>query len=262
MTTYNFFRCLPHKSFKMNFLPAVPLFSIPRIEGSGGFGVNKDGSLLALVDSTEHSVQIYSVDGTACTAAPVVVGTAGTAGCLNGQFRHPFSACFTHRSGVDTLLICDYGNHRVVEVTASGDFCRSIALKKGSGPCGIVYCGTSDVIAVSCFQSHAVVLLQYESGAAKPEVTIGSFGRAGIGDGQLCYPRGVTFTADGHYILVADHGNHRVSKFSAANGSFVAHVISNGILYPTDISTRQEGEGRVYQKVIATFFGQEKIWAS
>jgi DNA-binding beta-propeller fold protein YncE len=94
---------------------------------------------------------------------------------------------------------------------------------------------------VTLLATHAVVLLQYESGAVKsPEVTIGS-GTAGNADGQLNHPTGVAFTVDGRYILVADYHNHRVSKFSAASGSFVARVISNGITRPTDVLQCEDG---------------------
>jgi DNA-binding beta-propeller fold protein YncE len=71
-------------------------------------------------------------------------------------------------------------------------------------------------------------------------VTIGS-GTAGNADGQLCYPTGVAFTTDGRHILVADSNNDRVSKFSAASGSFVAHVIFDGISHPTDMLQCEDG---------------------
>jgi DNA-binding beta-propeller fold protein YncE len=142
------------------------------------------------------------------------------------------------RDGVDTLFICDWGNGRVVEVTVRGEFMRAIALPEDSHPYGIAE--RDGVIAVSLRSSHAVVLLQYESGAVKPEVTIGS-GTAGNADGQLRHPMGVTFTTDGRYILVADWGNYRVSKFSAASGTFVAHVISSGISYPRDVLQCEDG---------------------
>jgi sugar lactone lactonase YvrE len=71
-------------------------------------------------------------------------------------------------------------------------------------------------------------------------MTIGS-GTAGNADGQLFYPRGVALTTDGRYILVADYANDRVSKFSAASGAFVAHVISNGITRPTDVLQCEDG---------------------
>jgi DNA-binding beta-propeller fold protein YncE len=135
-----------------------------------------------------------------------------------------------------TLLICDYANDRVVEVTAGGEFMRAIAVHGRPG--GIAE--RDGVIAVTLHWAHAVVLLQYESGAVKPEVTIGS-GTSGRADGQLHHPRGVTFTADGRYILVADYINHRVSKFSADSGAFVAHVISNGITFPRDVLQCEDG---------------------
>ncbi len=221
----------------MNFLPPIPIPAdiIRSYAGNGGIAVNVDGTLVASVHSTGHCVYICSV--TDPTAYPVIViGTAGSAAL--GLLCNPVSACFVHRDSVDTLLICDYGNDRVVEVTARGVFLRAIAVD--GRPYGIAYCGSSGVIAVSLRVAHAVVLLQYESGTMKPEVTIGS-GTAGNADGQLHYPRGVTFKTDSRYILVADYGNHRVSKFSAASGAFVAHVISNGISWPTDVLQCEDG---------------------
>ncbi len=143
-----------------------------------------------------------------------------------------------HRNGVDTLLICDWGNDRVVEVTARGEFMRAIALPERSGPWGIAE--QDGVIAVSLHWNHVVVLLQYESGAVKPQSTIGS-GTEGNADGKLSCPKGVVFTTDGRDILVADWGNHRVSKFSVTSGAFVAHVVSNGISYPRDVLQCEDG---------------------
>ncbi len=198
--------------------------------------MNVDGTLFASVNLFQHCVRIYNAADR--TAAPIVVGTAGTAGSAHGEFNHPRSACFVHRDGVDTLLICDWGNDRIVEVTARGEILRTIALPEHSGAWGIAE--RDGVIAVSLWGAHAVVLLQYESGAVKPEVTIGS-GTGGNADGQLFYPYGVTFTADGRHILVADNNNHRVSKFGAASGAFIAHVVSNGISYPRDVLQCEDG---------------------
>jgi hypothetical protein len=220
---------------KMNFLPATPLYTIPTYDGAGGIAINVHGTVCASVNCTQHCVYIYRVNSAGvCSSAPLIIGAPGTAGSLPGQLKHPGFACFVHRNGSDTLLICDWGNDRVVEVTTSGEFCRAIAVKS---PLGVAYCSTNDVIAVSLHRDAAVVLLQYESGAVKPEVTIGS-GTYGGDDGQLRLPMGVAFTADSRFILVADWGNHRVSKFSAANGAFLAHVATNagnGIRYPSDV---------------------------
>jgi DNA-binding beta-propeller fold protein YncE len=221
----------------MNFLPPIPIPAdiIRGYKGYGGIAVNVDGTLFASVDRNAHCVYIYSVADRDRTADPIVVGTAGTAGSAHGEFNHPAFVCFVHRDGVDTLLICDFGNNRVVEVSARGEFMRAIAVSR---PWGIAE--RDGVIAVSLCWTHTVVLLQYESGAVKSEVTIGS-GIAGNADGQLFYPRGVAFTTDGRYILVADCWNDRVSKFSTASGEFVAHVISNGISYPRDVLQCEDG---------------------
>jgi sugar lactone lactonase YvrE len=175
------------------------------------------------------------------TLDPIIVGTAGTAGSAHGELNYPTFVCFVYRDGVDTLLICDWGNDRVVEVTAGGKFMRVIALPERSRPCGIAE--RDGVIAVSLVRDSTVVLLQYETGAMKPEATIGS-GTGEYADGQLNAPHGVTFTADGRYILVADYWNHRVSKFSAASGAFIAHaatLAANGISDPSDVLQREDG---------------------
>ena len=200
--------------------------------------MNFDGTLVASVHQHLHCVYIYRVVD--LTAAPIIVGTAGTAGRAHGQLNYPVFACFVLRNGADTLLICDPCNDRVVEVTASGDFLRAIAVKAGSWPSGVAYCSIGGVIAVSLSGAHAVVLLQYESGAVKPEVTIGT-GAHGSGDGQLWHPHGVTFTIDGRHILVSDYYNDRVSKFNVASGAFIAHVVSNRIRYPGDVVQCEDG---------------------
>jgi DNA-binding beta-propeller fold protein YncE len=217
----------------MNFLPTI---RIHVGKGEGGIAENLDGTLIASVNMGQHCVYICNVADR--TAAPIIVGTAGTAGGAHGELNCPAFVCFVHRDGVDTLLISDWGNDRVVEVSVRGEFMRAIAFPKYSRPRGIAE--RDGVIAVSLWGAHAVVLLQYESGAVKPEVTIGS-GKRGNADGQVHYPMGVTFTTDGHYILVADWGNHRVSKFSGASGAFVAHVVSNGISYPKDVLQCEDG---------------------
>jgi DNA-binding beta-propeller fold protein YncE len=220
--------------------------------GGGGIAVNVDGTLLASMDYFQHCVYIYNVaDG---TLDPIVVGTAGTAGVAQGELDCPAFTCFVHRDGVDTLLICDRFNDRVVEVTARGEFMRAIAVD--GRPWGIAE--RDGVIAVSLLGAHMMVLLQYETGSVKPEVTIGS-GTAGNADGQLHYAMGVSFTRDGRHILVADCFNNRVSKFSAASGAFVAHVVSNGISYPSDVLQCEDGSIVVAHEDGVTCVGKDGV---
>jgi DNA-binding beta-propeller fold protein YncE len=206
---------------------------LPFDTGIGGIAVNYDGTLFASVDKFRDCVYIYSLREP--TAAPVVFGAAGTDGNEDQELCNPTLACFVRRCGEDTLLVCDSGKDRVVEITASGLFLRALAVGSDTYPFGVAYCALRDVIAVSLNDAHAVVQLQYESGAVKPEATIGFlrtfFGSPfyrSEGDGELDSPMGVAFTADGQHVLVVDVGNERVSKFSSVSGAFVAHV-ANGI---------------------------------
>lgn len=214
-------------------LPAVPL-SFPKIiVGDSGIAANIDGSLMAFVDSSQNCVFICSVDSAGdCTAEPIVV--------RGGQFWFPISACFVRRGGADSLLITDGGSAQVVEATTGGKIMRAI-------PCDsfvthVAYCGETDVIAVA--GRHKVVLLQYET--EKVLATIGT-GFKGPADDQLNFPQSVAFTADGECIVVADEGNHRVSKFSAVTGAFISHVVSSGITFPIDVLPCDDGSLLVAQ---------------
>ena len=53
---------------------------------------------------------------------------------------------------------------------------------------------------------------------------ISSFGKKGAEDRQLLNPKATAATPGGH-ILVADRGNHRISKFSI-DGVFLGHVFT------------------------------------
>ncbi len=113
---------------------------------SGSIEVNLDSTLAASVDCSRHCVYKYNVADR--TVDPIFVGTAGT------------------RGSVDTLLICDWGGGVMI---ASWKF-LSVGNSCAPSPC------------------HRLlltrwVLLQYESGAGKPEVAIGS-GTAGNADGR------------------------------------------------------------------------------
>jgi DNA-binding beta-propeller fold protein YncE len=144
------------------------------------------------------------------------------------------------RKSIDTLFISDFSNNRIVEVTAGGIFLRAIDCIH---PYGIAYSGATDVLAVSLVNAGVVVLVKYDSVASiafKPEVQIA----ARNAHGEVRDPRGVSFTADGSCLLVADFSNHRVSKFSAADGAFIAHVATmeaNGIWCPTDVLQLDNG---------------------
>ena len=119
------------------------------------------------------------------------------------------------------LYVCDTGNDRIVELSATGTFLRAIPMAVHGAVFGVAYCHRRDVIAVSLFSACTGCLLRYET--LEVFATIGT-GRWGPADGEMYGPRGLRFTTDGAHILLADQQNGRASKFSASDGSFVAHI--------------------------------------
>ena len=223
----------------------VTELSFPNHEsGSAGSAMNEDGTLFTIINWASCRVHMYTLDDKgACIGAPIMYGSAGSA---DEQLNDPQLACFARRGGVDTLLICDSGNDRVVEVSADGHFLRHIAVEAGSRPYGVAYCAQRDVIAVSLHYAHVVLLLQYVSGGGVL-TTIGVPRVRGAADGQLFGPIGLRFTADGARVVVADYYNYRVSMFNADDGTFIAHVATraNGtrpLSHPHDVwSCKDDG---------------------
>lgn len=145
----------------MNFSPAIPLLSLKKNSGHGGIAANVDGTLVASVDSHRHCVHIYNVNSAGESTRERKVQLSSVHGNTTSHLNYPTSACFVRRSGVDSLLIVDNHNQRVVETTAAGEFIRAIPVD--FFPWSVAYCSRNDGIAVSgCYES-CVVLLQYES---------------------------------------------------------------------------------------------------
>lgn len=190
---------------KMSFLPPTPfkvLFSGGRA-GRGGIAVNHDGSLLASLDTYNHSVYICSMDSS------VVVGA-------NNGLHFPSAVCFANRNGKETLFVGDSGHSRMHEIAIDGSVLRNAPMRNGwiGSISGIAYCSLNDSIAVSFYNNHCLELLQYES----LETTVRMQNVE-----QLIFPKDVMFTVCGKYIMVAGDES-RVSSFSTADGTFVTHV--------------------------------------
>jgi DNA-binding beta-propeller fold protein YncE len=213
------------------------LFSSERsymYKGTGGAALNSSGTLVAIVDSLVDAVHFFSMPRT----------RGGTA-TLQASFSFPEEPfrlraehlCFASRSALpETLLIADFNNDRVVEISTSGKLLRTIALVECGGPRGVAFDAIRRLIAVSLTLLHIVVFVDYDSGVTIS--TIGTMGVPGQEHGSLCAPNGVRFTHDHLHVLVADGVNHRVSKFAIEGGVFQCHVASgerNGITGPTDV---------------------------
>lgn len=211
--------------------------SLTVIGNVGSVAVNADGTLLASANEFLRSVTIYTMDGKGdLTGPPVIVGSSIPFAC-------PKCLCFVHRGGVDSLLIVDRSNSRVVEVTTRGEFMRAIRFVLD--PVSVAYCEKTDRIAVSFWddQDHFTVL------SYSTELRVGKKRPRQHSFPKMCIPLGISFYKGGRFILVADWGNHCVNMFSAISGTFVSVFASRaeGVNWPRDVHVLGDGSVIVQQ---------------
>jgi hypothetical protein len=214
----------------------VEVFSgedLARFGGIGGIAMNQRGTLLAASDVRSGTVVIFPILGSEMQRPGVHFKSGG---------MRPRLLCFVHRRGVDTLLIGDGGKDQLVEISSEATFLRVLPISTCSittlhRACAIAYCSSRDVIGVTWAIGDTVLLLDYSSGFSLPQFKIA----CGDEDGQLCNPSALAFTADGGHVLVADHGNNRVSKFIVPTGEFAGHLIADSPLFPRELLCCEDG---------------------
>jgi DNA-binding beta-propeller fold protein YncE len=188
---------------------AVHIRTIP-IKGTRNYGVavTMDGLHLIVSNYFCHSITVYSMDTGGC------ISTFGSLGSGTGQFSNPSRICATPRG---TILVCEYGNKRVQEITITGEHVRFIGEGHLDDDRVFGMCMQGDIVAVGKDGGNTdgrIVLFSYSTGAL-----IRKFGSYGSGEDQMKIVYGLSFAPDGRHILVADYGS-RLSMFTA-DGTFV-----------------------------------------
>ena len=188
------------------------------IDGSGNYGdaVTLDGKHVIVTSYFTHCISVYNMETGCC------VCTFGSLGSGPGQFYYPNQICVTPTG---TLLVSEYGNKRIQEVTTFGNHIRFIGQDHTEGNCIWGMCLHSDILAIGLYGGVAddqILLYKYSNGDL-----IRKFGPRGCRLGELELVRGLCFTPDGTHILVADNST-RLSLFSV-DGTFVK-VIGTGVL--------------------------------
>jgi len=197
---------------------------------NAGIAVTRDGSLFAVSNAGTNMITVYSiVDGSETVSF-------GGNGAGPGQFKQLSKLCITPR---DTLLVADYGNQRVQEVTFSGVHIRDIGVGV-FGDCIYGIACNGEHIAVTKFMGatpNRVLVFNYSTGEL-----LRQFAALGSGDGQIAHSTGVRFTPDNQHIIVVDtYYNSRLSMFTV-DGVFVKHV-GAGVLGggPCDVAFTADG---------------------
>jgi hypothetical protein len=177
-----------------------------------GCVVTPNGRYMAVSFYFDHKLHVYRLEDDGTTSLQHAVGA--TAGDGPMQFNYPGRMCLIPAGN---LLVCEYGNDRVQELTGLGEaepqHVRFILI---AGAWSIALHG--ETLAVGT--NGAIELLSYASG-----VLICSIGSRGSGPGQIGYRcEGLRFTPDGQLIVSAEQGNKRLSMFRVSDGSFVKHI--------------------------------------
>jgi len=89
----------------------IATLPLARLMDYKGLAISSDGSLMVSVGLGTHQLDVYRTeDGS-------YVRSFGDRGTGPGEFSYPYSVCMTAR---DTVLVGEYGNNRIQEVTLEG----------------------------------------------------------------------------------------------------------------------------------------------
>ena len=145
---------------------------------NAGIAVARDGSLFAVSNERTHMITVCD------TASGSDTVSFGGKGAGPGQFNQPSKLCITPR---DTLLVADYSNQRVQEVTFSGVHIRDIGVGVFRGDIWGIACN-DELIVVTNYISHTpnrVLVFNYSTGEL-----LRQFAALGSGDGQIAHSTG------------------------------------------------------------------------
>lgn len=153
-------------------------------------------------------------DGTSVSLSPPrTIGGEMGSGLV--KFKMPMGVCFAPVT--NNILVCDFGNDRVQEVSEHGRLANLIPVSK---PWSIALRGNLVAIATCC-QARHIRLHNYTTGEHLRSLGV---------DENVRFS-GLCFSPDGNVLATHDGGSGRVSVFTS-DGAFVKHIgagiVSNG----------------------------------
>lgn len=180
-----------------------------KLPRKNGLAVTNDGNVLAVAFPAMDQVHLFQMLPSFKQVR--IIGKRGTG---PAEFMEPRRICFTDE---DTLLVCDYLNDRIQQLTLTGDMLSSFLVTVGR-PSSIAIHPDNDIVAVGNGYG-SIELFSLPTGTL-----IHSFGCWGAGAGDIGgVATGIRFTPDGACLLVAEYNNHRLSLFTAS-GVFIKHI--------------------------------------
>ncbi len=174
-----------------------------------GLGFARDGTLL-VADTHYFRVLFYSPTGELDESRSI----GGEHGDDPGQFHFVTDVAEDNRGH---FFIGQYGQvDRIQEFDPAGKFLRYWGTQ-GSGPGEFsrpqaLLFDQDNLLWVLDACNHRVQVFDVLADTAEPKL-VDMWGEAGAAIGQLQYPYGLDFDADGT-LLIAEFGNHRIQRFS------------------------------------------------
>jgi hypothetical protein len=211
----------------------VGMLALQDATGNRGLAITKDAMHMVVSNDITHQLSVYRVSDCGRNVVRSCwnrcwnrrngshIRSFGSEGAGAGQFNQPLGLCTTREN---TILVAEYGNKRVQEVTLEGNHVKFIGA-------GVINDGVwavaihDDVVAVGkyvskylCATSSRIMLFSYASGAL-----LGQFH-----DVHFLCVTGMQFTADGTHLVIADDRNSNVLLITT-EGVFVRYI-GTGVL--------------------------------
>ena len=208
---------------------------INQLSNPGGLYVDDDQTIY-VADQSNHRIVEWKWGA---TSGQVVAGGNGQ-GSGNHQLYNPYDVIIDKER--DSLIICDYGNRRVVR------------WPRRNGTNGETIISNIDCVGLTMDENGSLYVTddgkdevrRYRRGESQGTVVAGGNGRGNRLD-QLSYPQYVFVDRD-HSVYVSDYGNHRVMKWmeGAKQGIVVAGGQGKGngltqLSYPKGVVVDQLG---------------------
>jgi DNA-binding beta-propeller fold protein YncE len=188
-----------------------------------GVAVTSDSSYVVVADNFNNRLQVLRLifsEERSSAKLEFVRYLGNGKGNAEGQLLYPSGLALLRadkhdKRGRETVLVTDYGNHRVCQFSLEGPFIRIFAGKgvtgKGDGeldsPSGITVLASSGEVAVADRSNHRVQIFDGEG------VYMREFGgESADADGKFQRPVGLTSDAHGN-LLLTDYTN-RLQVFS------------------------------------------------
>ncbi|CAF1686327.1 unnamed protein product [Rotaria sp. Silwood1] len=187
-----------------------------------------DDQTIIIADYRNHRIVQWKMGD---TNGQIVAGGNGQGNRLN-QLRHPTDVLIDKET--DSLIICDYGNSRVVRWShRSGTTQGEILIDHVA--CGRLFMDDHRYLYVSGMEKHEV--RRYQIGDRNGIIVAGGNGK-GAGFNQLNLPTYI-YVDQQQAVYVSDRGNHRVMKWNkgAKEGIVIAGDQDEGktLSHPTGL---------------------------